>query len=253
MANGDSLPSGVPCWVELSSADDTAAISFYSELFGWEVAPLSSKFERYLIFYNKGRPVGACSRYEPFASDSWCVYLSSPDAGRTLEVAQYCGARLLSPALVVSHFGTMALIEDPGGAPVGVWQAGSFPGFSGPAERGDPSWFELVTPNWALAASFYDGVFGLETRAVGRGATSYAQLMSDGGAVAGIRSPVGPAPARGAAWSAHFDVEDIRGAMGKVIELGGAVLGTVSESHFGRRVEVADTAGARFHLLARSH
>lgn len=249
MLEGVDVRSGTPCWVELSTADGPPAVDFYEALFGWEARPLSPRFERYIVFYNEGTPVGACTSYGSPAAAGWSVYLTTADTGRSLVLAQHAGARLLSPAFAVSHLGKSAFIEDPAGASIGLWQPESFAGFDGSSRPGDPVWFELLASDWASEASFYDAVFGLVATASGHLAGGYATLSAGGLGVAGLRSPA-PGAAGVARWTPHFAVADLRAATRALIALGGSVRGPVLERPGRRFVEVCDPAGASFHLAA---
>ncbi len=246
MTDGAQLPGGVPCWVELSTGDVAGALDFYQGLFGWRAMPLSEEFGRYLVLFNGDEPVGACNQYQSSLGQGWCVFLTSHDLGRALEVAHGAGARLLAPAFALSHLGLTALIEDPAGASVGLWQPGSFAGFSYSRLPGGPVFFDLVTSDWAGEAGFYDAVFGLVAKVAGRVTAGYAQLFAGERRVADMRSPEGPP--QPACWLPHFAVQGLRSTMTRAVRLGGEVLGPICERRGGRLVEVADPAGARFHL-----
>jgi len=56
--------------------------------------------------------------------------------------------------------GRMAVLRDPTGAQVSVWQAGDHRGFEVHGEPGTPIWSELMTRDLASAGAFYHAVFG---------------------------------------------------------------------------------------------
>ena len=65
-----------------------------------------------------------------------------------------------------------------------------------------------------------------------------SRACSDGGA--------GLEPGVPSHWQVFFGVPDLDAALGRVVELGGAVLQPAWDTGFGRRAMVADPTGARF-------
>ena len=57
----------------------------------------------------------------------------------------------------------MAVIVDPGGAAIGIWQPGTHKGFGVHERVGTPGWFELHTRDYDAAVDFYRDVFGWDT------------------------------------------------------------------------------------------
>ena len=53
------------------------------------------------------------------------------------------GAKVLSPAMAVGEFGSMATCEDPTGAAFSFWQAGQHVGSQVGEEPGSAAWYEL--------------------------------------------------------------------------------------------------------------
>ena len=60
----------------------------------------------------------------------------------------------------------MAVVTDPGGAAIGMWQPGLHKGFGIFDEPGTPSWFELHTRDYDASVQFYRDVFKWDTHAV---------------------------------------------------------------------------------------
>ena len=101
------------------------------------------------------------------ANNSWKVYLAVEDATKTVETAEANGAHVVVPTMAVADMGTQAVLVDPTGATVGIWQPGTFPGFTVVNELGTANWFELLTRDFSGAVDFYRRVFGWDTRTVG--------------------------------------------------------------------------------------
>src|SRR5674536_107124 len=145
MPNRETAPIGAPCWVGLTTADLERSRAFYCQLFGWTAEEPVAELGGYVNFAKDGVRVAGCMASQPGsgALDVWSVYLATDDAEKTLAAATAHGGQVHVPAMAVDDLGIMAFIGDPGGAGIGLWQPGMFPGFGVLGEPGTPSWFEL--------------------------------------------------------------------------------------------------------------
>src|SRR4051794_17726152 len=134
---------GAPCWADLLTSDPDRSRTFYGDLFGWTVEDPGEEYGGYVNFRLGDAYVGGCMRNDGTSGspDVWTTYLTSADAQRTTDAAASHGGQVLLPPMPVMALGTMALVADPGGAAVGVWQAGQHQGFGVVAEVGAPAWF----------------------------------------------------------------------------------------------------------------
>src|ERR1700733_7431830 len=155
-------PIGSPCWADLWTSDVEGSRRFYSELLGWEAQEASPEFGGYFMFTRDGVPVAGAmgDMGDMRANNTWKIYLATDDVTKTIEAAQAEAAEIQGPPMPVADLGVQALFVDPTGAPLGAWQAGTFPGFTVLNEHGAPSWFELHTRDHARAVAFYRTVFG---------------------------------------------------------------------------------------------
>ncbi len=225
-----------PCWVELASADPARAAQFYAELFGWESAG-----DRFKL---GGRAVAGLTRSQFDRPDGWLTHLSTPDMEETLEQVALSGGHCLShPA--EAHGGRRAIVADPNGAIIGLWQGHDFAGAQAGNEPGTMSWPELLTDDPDGAARFYGSAFGwLLQHNLGTG--EWLNHAHD--AVAGL------APGyRGAWWRAAFQVEDIQATADHCERMGGAVIVEPSEAGLTAFAELRDPFGARFTVAAPVH
>jgi uncharacterized protein len=104
---------------------------------------------------------------------------------------------------------------------------------------GQPSYIELGVPDLEAARRFYSSLLGWALSQVGTGGEVETQTL-----------PIG---IHGGDEEAHFElfftVDDLDASTGKVIELGGSVLGDAHDSgEFGRWAECRDDQGVRFGL-----
>jgi predicted enzyme related to lactoylglutathione lyase len=249
-------PIGAPCWIDLLTSDEGRAREFYAELFGWTAGEGSPEFGGYFMFMRDGVPVaGGMQKVAGVpvmeGPDQWGVYLSSPDAKATVDKAVAGGGALRLPPVDIADLGTEAMVDDVPGTLVGVWQAGTFPGLTVFDEPGAPVWFQLVTSDYAGAVTFYEDVFGWQTRVQSGRPEFRGTVQTAGGEdFAGIvAAPDGELAAGEAGrWEVFFRVADTDAALARVINLGGEALRQPADTPFGRLAEAADPSGARFSL-----
>ncbi len=164
-----SAPVGHPCWVDLMTADQEGSRAFYGELFGWTSEDPNEEFGGYLKFLKDGRLIAGCMRNDPTQGmpdgmpDVWSVYLAVADAEATVKAAEAAGGGVFAPAMAITDLGSMAVVTDPGGAVIGMWQPGTHKGFTELAEPSTPGWFELLTRDYDASVDFYRTVFGWNT------------------------------------------------------------------------------------------
>ena len=250
-------PMGAPCWMDLLTSDTARARAFYGGVFGWAAGEAAEQFGGYFLFSHDGVPVAGCMPRLPGLPgaddpDGWGVYLSAADAKSTVEAALARGATLREGPMAVADLGTQAIVYDPSGASVGLWQAGEFAGFSVFDEPGTPAYFELITRDYAKAVAFYREVFGWSGRVMGdTDEFRLTALLADGETIAGIMDGSGFLPeGEPPAWGIYVTVEDADATLGKVIELGGTVTQPAMDTPYGRLAGAADPTGARFKVIA---
>jgi predicted enzyme related to lactoylglutathione lyase len=245
---------GAPCWVDLMTSDVERSRAFYSELFGWTAGEPAEEFGGYFNFSKDGVLVAGCMASQPAAgvADVWSVYLATDDAGKTVDAAAANGGQVHVQAMAVADLGTMAVVGDPGGAGIGVWQPGRHRGFGVFGEAGTPSWFELHTRDYEAAVGFYRDVFGWDTHPVGDTPEFRYTTLKHGEAwLAGIMDASGFLPEGVPAhWSVYFGVDDTDAALAKIVDLGGSIVAAAEDTPYGRLATAADSAGARFKLVA---
>lgn len=150
MTTRTTAPTGAPCWADLWTSDVEGSRRFYGELLGWESEAPNPDFGGYFMFTRDGVPVAGAMGDTPDnpAQDLWKVYLATDDIAATVEAAGRAGAEVVVPVAPVGDLGFQAVVTDPAGAGVGVWQPVGFAGFSTLDEPGTPSWFELFTADY---------------------------------------------------------------------------------------------------------
>jgi uncharacterized protein len=151
--------------------------------------------------------------------------------------------------MAIDDLGVQAVIADPAGAGTGIWQPGSFPGFTAVHEHGTPSFIAIDVYDYHGEFAFYRQVFGwgpLEEEADSHHYVGYMD-RDNNRSIAGIGDEVesrapGESPHRSVIWRS----DDVDASVPKVSALGGGVL-TKAADHGLRRVAlVADPSGTRF-------
>lgn len=249
----NAVPVGAPCWVDLATSDSERSRDFYTRLFGWTVDDPDPQLGGYANFRKAGVAVAGCMASQPGGvPNAWTVYLSTDDAQKTTEAAGSAGGQVHLPPIAVADLGTMGLLADSGGAAVGLWEPGTFPGFGLVAEPGAPSWFELHTRDYEAALQFYRDVFRWDTQTVSDVPEFRYTVLSHGDEwFAGVFDATSDltegVPAH---WSVYFGVEDTDAAVEQVVGLGGSVVVPAQDSPYGRIATVTDATGAELRLVA---
>ena len=157
----DAHDPGTICWIDLASTDADGATEFYCDLFGWTASEPIENAGGYRLLLHGGRQVaGLAPVWGDTDRSAWSIYVASRDVDQTCAAALVSGGDVVMDAMDVLAAGRMAILRDPAGALISVWQAGEHHGYEAHGEPGTPIWSELVTTSLATAETFYGGVFG---------------------------------------------------------------------------------------------
>jgi hypothetical protein len=250
MTTNPTIPTGAPCWFELFTSDLDRALAFYGDLFGWD-ATSAEEFGGYVSFGLHGeRVAGAMANHSDGVPDAWTVYLKVDDVEAAAARAVEAGGQVVVDPMPVGDLGHMAVVVDPTGAGVGMWQAGSHTGFTVEGEPGSPSWFELHTRNFVAAKEFYEKVFGWDVAMVSDSDEfRYATLGEGDDQRAGLMDAAAFLPDDVPSyWTIYIDVADPDATAAKVAGVGGTVLEEPVDTPYGRLATIADATGARIKL-----
>jgi hypothetical protein len=254
MPTRDTAPVGAPCWIDLMTSDADRSRDFYGRLLGWTAEEPSAEFGGYFTFTKDGVSVagGMPSSADMRMSDVWSVYLATDDAEKTVATATANGGHVFVAPMAVGDLGTMAVVDDTGGATIGTWQPGQFHGFGIYGEYGTPSWFELHTRDYDASVAFYREVFRCDTNTVSdTPELRYTTLNVGEEMLAGIIDASGFLPEGVPShWKVYFGVEDTDAALAKVVELGGTVVEPAQDTPYGRMATATDPNGSEFKLVA---
>jgi predicted enzyme related to lactoylglutathione lyase len=235
------------------TTDTDKSRAFYSALLGWTTEDTGPEYGGYINFLKDGRPIAGCMKNDdPGKPEIWTIYLQADDAKAVTNAATENGGQVFVDAMDVMDLGTMAVLVDPGGAGVGVWQPGQHQGFQEYAEVNTPGWFELHTHDFEASVRFYEKVFKWKTNVAGdTDEFRYTTLGKDENALAGIMDARSFRPeGQPAEWFVYFRVANTDDALAKIAELGGTTVDPAQDTPYGRLATAADSTGARFRLMS---
>jgi predicted enzyme related to lactoylglutathione lyase len=238
LSERDGFEHGVPCWVDLWQPDAEAAVAFYSRLFGWDSEDTmpADVPGRHFMCRVRGRDVAAiASRPDGAPTPSaWNTYVWVDDVGAAASTAGATGGTVVMEPFESLDGGRIAVIADPVGATIGVWQPGAHRGAQLVNEPGAWSMSALVTNDPEPSKAFYNAVFGWETESFGLGDDEMTVWKRPGYVGGEPQQPVArdviaamlpaggdEAPPR---WSVDFWIADVDVAVSAVTELGGQLV-----------------------------
>jgi uncharacterized protein len=281
MSERDGYQHGVPCWVDTWQPDAEAAVAFYQELFGWEAEDTmpDGVLGKHYICRLRGRDVAAVAsrpeeappvmrgrtagEAEERPVSSWTTYVWVEEAEGTVQRAIEAGGSVLKDLFESLDGGRIAIVADPAGAALGIWQPGAHKGAQLVNEPGAYAMSALVTDHAEGSKRFYTHVFGWDTETFGLGGDEMVMWTLPGYVggepqqpvtrevvatmAPGISSSEAELPSR---WNVDFWVKDADGAAAKAAELGGRVLTGPYEipSAGMKQAVIADPQGATFSL-----
>jgi predicted enzyme related to lactoylglutathione lyase len=243
-----SYPAGTFCWVDLGTDDAEDATRFYGELFGWTAREVGGEGVSYVMLERDGREVAAVyPKQAPEAPTTWLSYIAVPDVERAVRRAGEGGGSALGEPFDAGPHGRGAVIADPTGAVVGLWEAGEHPGARLVNVPGALTWNELNTGDVEAAAAFYRDAFGWTVDPVPGAEPAYWSVQVDGRKNGGMR-PLDP-EAPGPYWLVYFASGDAEETAGRVEQLGGRVLISPTPVPAGRFAVFADPQGGVFAVV----
>ena len=121
--------TGVPgtlCWSELITSDKSAAIEFYTKLFGWSMKTNPSDPNQYTEISNQGRPMGGMMQMsKDWGNDApahWMAYFLVADCDAAAAKIKQLGGSGKMPAMDIPNVGRFAVVADPQEAVFAIFQ-----------------------------------------------------------------------------------------------------------------------------------
>lgn len=254
--------TGSFCWIDLATTDAAAAKKFYGTLFGWEMkdSPLPQGGV-YTMCLLGGKEVGALYDMDPGQREAkapphWMNYVSVPSADTAAARAKSLGASVTLEPFDVMDVGRMAVIADPTGAHLALWEAKKHKGghrFQG--EPGSYCWNELTTTDLEKAEKFYSHLFEWKLKPSANSSMRYVEIYGQdqrpmGGMMA--RTPdMGNVPPH---WMVYFAVSDCDQSANQAKSLGAKLYVPPTDiPRVGRFSVLSDPQGATFAIIQLQH
>jgi predicted enzyme related to lactoylglutathione lyase len=244
MGKRTSYPPGTFSWAELATSDAVAAKAFYASLFGWDYDdnPIPGG-QVYSMARRDGEQVAAL-----FGSDQpphWNCYVTVASAEATTARARELGGSVISEPFDVMGLGQMAVIADPAGAALCLWQPQAHIGAALVNTPGALTWNDLITPDADGAARFYGELFGWTAEEI-PDAGGY-RVIRNGERTNGGIMPLDPAASQTPAnWMPYFGHEDVDRVVGEIDGLGGRLHNGPVRMPQGSIAVLGDPQGAVF-------
>lgn len=252
MGTRTSHAPGCFSWVDLQASDPAAAKTFYTSLFGWDYEDIpiddaGGVYAMALVGGERAAAIGPIPQGDP-SPPHWNSYVTVESADASASRAAELGGAVDAPAFDIFDAGRMAVITDPTGAYLCLWEPKESPGASRVNDTGCFTWNELGTKDPATAATFFADLFGWTYDEMDMGGGEIYRTIKLGDRMnGGIRGQTEREAAVPANWLAYFTTESTNASVEKTVELGGSVLAPAFDLPTGSRIAVvADPQGAPF-------
>jgi predicted enzyme related to lactoylglutathione lyase len=252
MPERTSHPPGTISWTDLETSDQEAAKAFYAGLFGWEYEDMEAGDDAiYALAKLGGRSAAAMSGQRAGDAEKgipphWNLYVTVEDVDAAAAKAAEAGGQVFAEPFDVFDAGRMAVVADPGGAPLCLWQPGTNIGAEVVNEPGAMSWADLATTDAAAAQAFYAALLGWRFEVMSE-EPPYWVIFNGERSQGGMTVPPPGVPSN---WFPYFVVDDVEASGQAATEAGGtAFLGPIDIPNGGRFTLITDPQGAPFGIL----
>ena len=232
-------------WHEQVSSDPKQAEDFYTQLFGWETEVFKPGEIDYSMISSGGQSHGGFSKaLEGAPPPHWLSHVRVDSVDESIEKAKEAGGKLAAGPFAMEDVGRMAIVGDPQGAYISLYQ----PESDATAPEGVFVWDELVTSDVDGAQRFYEEVFGWTTSDMGPEYGGYRIFNRGETGIAGVMTAQEPSiPAH---WQPYVAVADPDATTAKATELGGsALMEPMDVPNVGRIAVLRDPQGATFGII----
>jgi predicted enzyme related to lactoylglutathione lyase len=242
-----SGPHGSFCFAELHTADVEGAKRFYGDLLGWKA--VDSPVDGYTLFQLDGKDVAGLRRVEQSTS-RWIPFLSVASADSTSAKALQLGAAVMRPAADTRDLARTAVLRDPAGGMLGLWEARGHAGAALLDEPGSLWWSELLTRDVAVAKTFYSNLLGWRAIDTLKYGIRYSVFKLGDESLAGLL-PIGADwGAVSPYWQILFAVDNCDARVDRAKKAGGSlVFGPNDVPNAGRAAIVSDPRDAVLVLM----
>jgi uncharacterized protein len=254
MGTRTSYQPGTFSWVELATTDRDDAKRFYGGLFGWECEDdarsagdvnTMARLDGEAVAGISEQPASQGARGIP---PSWVSYVTVASADESATRAGELGGTVHTGPLDLGDAARVAVVADPTGAAIGLWEARSSIGAERVNGPGCLTSNELATDDVDAASKFYRELFGWAIEEVDTGGGPRYWLIHGEGALEGRNGGMRELGPEGEGippnWVPYFTTESVGKALARADELGGAALMPATQIPAGIIAAVRDPQGA---------
>ncbi|HET7501210.1 MAG TPA: VOC family protein [Kofleriaceae bacterium] len=245
-----TIPTGRFVWFEYVTRDASKAQGFFGELFGWSTKSVPMPDGAYtMIAAPDGKTIGGYSAPPPGAPPaSWLPFLQVQSAAEIAARARTLGGKVMKEPFKVGDFATMAVVLDPAGAALALWQPNKPEEPAAPAV-GHFCWNELPSKDPAASVAFYTQLGGFSSSKMEMaGMGTYHVLEAGGKGQAGILQH--PMPSAPQAWVPYVQVASADRTVERAKKLGTTVIVAPTDiPNVGRFAVLADPQGVPLGIL----
>ncbi len=238
-------------WFEYVSTEAPKAQGFYGELFGWGTKKVPLPGGDYTVIAQADVTIGG---YLPTPESApkqamWLTHLRVDDAKAAAQKAKSLGGKILMDAEKIGTVGTKAVVADPHGGVLALWQPTDANEKSSPVADHRFCWNELTSKDPAASVAFYQSLGGFGTEGMDMGPMGTYHLLKQGDVpTAGIMKP--PMPEAPHAWTPYVQVPNADASIEKAKRLGATILVPPMDiPNVGRFAIFADPQGAVLGIL----
>jgi uncharacterized protein len=249
-------------WYELVTDNLDKAVTFYSEVVGWDMRDSGAPGMRYMIFAKNGKDVGGMMTWA--AEDAvgmrpeWMAHIHTAKLDQELRAVVADGGTIIKPAQHIPQVGRFAVVLDPQGVKYLLFEPSS--NYARPRlgqmETGNVGWHELLTHDAEQSFEYYSKHYGWEKDyAHDMGSMGiYQTFRTDKPLYAGGMMNLRSCPSIGDGlkphWKLFFTVDDIEAAQNRIRLAGGAIAAPPMDVPGGSWVlQALDDQGCPFALM----
>lgn len=252
MGERSEYTPGTFCAVDLAALDVEKGKAFYAGLFGWDHGDPYRGWTGCIL---DGKVVAGIisqpdDQREAGIPPNWLSYVSVSDAEASASRAVELGGAVLAQPTDVGEGGRVAVLSDPQGAVVALWQPLGYAGAQLVNVPGALTWNQLNTSDPEAAIAFYTELFGWTTEAPEDGEGAFWSFKNSEGWLNGGVMGIAPGTEAPPAWTPFFASGGLEEHQARVKELGGASLSPILPVPAGELFVAQDDQGAVFGLFA---
>lgn len=245
------LPEGHFCWIDLATPDLNKAKKFYGPLLNWtfQDVPMGEKDVYSIARHEKGDTGALYRANEQMQSQSvpnhWQSYIKVESVDKTVEEWKKAKGTVIMGPFDVFDKGRMAVVKDPTGGVVSLWQAKQIRNFQS-GQSGTLCWNELLTRDPEAAKKFYSQVFDWHYEEKG----DYTVINNHDQGIGGIMAMPPQVPAVVPPfWNIYFAVDNYDNFAAAATKAGATTVCPVQDTPYGRFAAFRDNQGANFSAI----